>query len=383
MSTVETNSDSGVNVLITTYPQNGSRNVGDALISDSAVKLIRYRVPEYDPMIVFRESSLDHIQGNVRTILAPGFSVNDKVYPNLFKLYDDIGRLPEAFFPVGCSFQHLVPLEQTYVNHEYSEETLSFLRSVARRSGPLPCRDLLTVEMLKRNKIPAFYCGDLALYDDTMIGTHFSPPTDIKSVVFTIQHKPKFAQQSFAMLDLIKSEFPKATLYVAHHSRINEYSRTISEYATKIGFVEKDLSGSAQNLDFYDEVDLHIGYRLHGHISFLRRRKPSCLLVEDSRSFGISSTGSLGLGAIFALHADAVTVDQDAPKRLIQFLRRQIALSFEDYREVFTFIDKTYGNIVRPYFDLLCYRMGFGILGLKYSYNCVVALRLNRIHEKL
>lgn len=368
--------------MITTYPQERSRNVGDALISDSAIKLIRHRAPEYDPIFVFRGNSLDTIQGEIRTILAPGFSVNDKVYPDLFRLYDDISRLPDAFFPVGCSFQNPSPTEETYAKYEHSKETVSFLKSITRNSGPLPCRDDLIVEMLKKNKIPAFYCGDLALYDDNMIGTRFSPPTEIKSVAFTIQHNPRFTRQSFEMLDLIRNEFPKSMLYVVHHSRKNMYSRAVSEYAFAIGFIEKDLSGRVQNLDFYDDVDLHIGYRLHGHISFLRRRKPSCLLVEDSRSFGISRTGSLGTGAFLALHSDAVTVDKDTPKRVIQFVRRQAVAGFEDYRELFTFIDKSYKDVVRPYFDLLSYKMGFRKFSLDYLYNCLVAWRLNRFNER-
>nr|WP_298113587.1 hypothetical protein [uncultured Pseudomonas sp.] len=350
----------GLDILVTTYPEQGSRNVGDKLISVSALKLIRYRVPDYDPVMIFREESLERFEKSaVRTILAPGFSVNDGAYPNLFKLYEDIKGLSGIFYPVGCSFQHLVPLKETYENYEYSEETLNFLKTIAQGCGPLPCRDQLIVGMLDRHKVPAFYCGDLALYDDDVVGSEFVPPANIRSVVFTVQHKPKFMQQSFSMLNLIKAEFPDAELYVAHHSKVNKNSQQVSEYAKSIGFVERDLSGDISSLDFYEGIDLHIGYRLHGHISFLRRRKPSCLLIEDSRSFGIANTEHLSVGAFDGHSDDGERVDQNAPKRVIEYVRGQVESSFYDFHRLFNFVDKSYLSCVRPYFDIFSERLGW------------------------
>ncbi|MGE6659867.1 polysaccharide pyruvyl transferase family protein [Pseudomonas sp. NPDC077408] len=357
-------SKTGLDVLLTTYPEQGSRNVGDKLISASAIKLIRYRVKDYDPVMVFREEPLERFDNiSLRTILAPGFSVNDATYPTLFRLYENIQNLPDTFFPVGCSFQHLVPKKDTYDQYNYSDTTLSIFESIVERSGPLPCRDELIVKMLNRNGVPAFYCGDLALYDDDVIGSKFVPPTTIKSLVFTVQHKPKYMQQSFAMLDLIKKEFPAASLYVVHHSKINKYSKQVSEYAKSVGFIEKDLSGEVSNLEFYDKIDLHIGYRLHGHISFLRRRKPSCLLIEDSRSFGVANTEGLNYGAFNALKNDGVNVDEEAPAKLIQYVKKQVENGFKDYLHVFRFIDKSYRSVVRPYFDQLACKLGWN----KYS----------------
>ena len=44
-------------ILITTFPQNGSRNVGDGLITESAIQLVRHRLPSYEPEIIFRMDS--------------------------------------------------------------------------------------------------------------------------------------------------------------------------------------------------------------------------------------------------------------------------------------------------------------------------------------
>lgn len=356
----------GLDILLTTYPASGSKNVGDKFITESAIKLVRLRVPSYDPLIIFREDPLDQYEKkSVRTILAPGFSVKDGTYPDIFCLYKNLSNLPDDFYPVGCSFQHWIPQLKTYENYEYTERTLEFLRLIVRRSGAIPCRDLLIVELLNRNNVPAFYCGDLVLYDHDVIGSRFTPPESIRSLVFTIQHKPKFSKQSFEMLDLIRSEFPGATLYVAYHSEVNQKSEEVAGYAKSLGYIEIDMSGRVESLSLYDEIDLHIGYRLHGHISFLRKRKPSLLLIEDARSFGIANTGPLSVGTFDAVTMDGTSVDAGAPQRVIEYARVQVRNGFEDYFETFCYIDKTYSTVVRPYFDEFASRLGWRRYGLR------------------
>ena len=118
-----------LDILLTTYPEHGSRNVGDRLITDSALKLIRRRIPDYNPVMIFREEALERFdKRKVRSILAPGFSINDASYPKLFKLYENLDGVSKLFHPIGCSFQHLVPRKDTYNEYVYSDETLNFLR---------------------------------------------------------------------------------------------------------------------------------------------------------------------------------------------------------------------------------------------------------------
>lgn len=350
-----------LDILLTTYPEHGSRNVGDRLITDSALKLIRRRIPDYNPVMIFREEALERFdKRKVRSILAPGFSINDASYPKLFKLYENLDGVSKLFHPIGCSFQHLVPRKDTYNEYVYSDETLNFLRDVAAGTGPLPCRDQLIVDMLRKHHVPAFYCGDLALYDEGVIGSEFSPPEKIRSIAFTVQHKPKFIPQSFEILRLIKAEFPEAELYVVHHSQVNKNSQQVSDYAKSIGYSERDLSGEVSNLDLYNNVDLHIGYRLHGHISFLRRRKPSFLLIEDSRSFGIARTGCLDVGTFCAMDESGIEVCPNVPRQLIDYVGSQVEAGFSEYQQVFNFIDKSFKYVAKPYFDALPSRLTTG-----------------------
>lgn len=338
------------NLLLTTYPGHKSMNVGDNLISHLAIELITSRNPDFKPVITFREQNLDHYSdGSVRNIIAPGFSISDGVYPKLFSLYSDLDRLPN-FYPIGCSFQHTIPSRSSFESYIYSKKTLSFLHFIASRYGALPCRDQLIVELLQRYDTRSVYSGDLALYDDDKVNTVFYPPKEINAVVFTIQHNNRYEQQSFQLLNMIKNEFPKARCYVAFHSIAGPNPKKIAEFAVELGFSELHLYGDVRNLTIYDNIDLHIGYRLHGHIAFLRRRKPSILMVEDARSYGLAHTQGTDVGCFEALSLDTLEADLKAPTRAMGFLREQIQEGFSEYQRAFLFIDKTYNNFVEPYF---------------------------------
>lgn len=367
-----------IDILLTTFPSQGTGNVGDQLITESAIKLVRYRVPAYNPEIVFRETSLEpYPKEGVRTILAPGFSVTDGVYPSKFRLYEDLGAIEKKVFPVGCSFQHWLPLRSTYDTYSYSDKTIAFLKRLAANDRGLPCRDVMISKMLNSRGVPANYCGDLALYDDEIIGTRFEPPKTVESIAVTIQHKRKFLGQSKKLLNLLRRDFSGANLYIVHHSVPTDSSKVVAEYAKSIGFQEKDLSGDAENLRFYDSIDLHIGYRLHGHIAFLRRRKPSVLIVEDARSYGIAQSGALDVGTFSGVLDDGTTVDKDAPGKAVKFLRLQQKKEFAEYRKTFKFIDDSYRESVRPYFDRFARRIGWSKLSKQYL-RSIFSIRLKQ-----
>jgi len=343
-------------ILLTTFPGHKSRNVGDNLISRSAIELVRSRFPAYDPDIVFREHSLDgYNPKDVRSIMAPGFSVSNDTYPTLFSLYSDLSKL-HSFFPVGCSFQHPIPTQESFDNYTFNASTLKVLSHISALCGRIPCRDQLIEGLLSRHGIPAVYCGDVALFDQTVIDTIFTPPSEINSLVFTICNNPiRFGKQSEALLLLISERFPDAKKYVAHHSRPVTASAEISDFAENLGFSKLHLYGDAVNLASYDSIDLHVGYRLHGHISFLRRRKPSLLFIEDARAFGFANSGSFATGCFEALSADNERgVRSEAPLAAMEFLDDEIKREFASYSSVFDSIDDIYKNVLSPRFDEFC-----------------------------
>lgn len=59
-----------------------------------------------------------------------------------------------------------------------------------------------------------------------------------------------------------------------------------------------DLSFSYENYRIYNNVEFHVGFRVHAHLYFLSRRYPSLLIHEDGRGRSISETlGIYGVDA--------------------------------------------------------------------------------------
>jgi len=344
-------------LLITTYPGHKSQNVGDNLISHSAMELVRSRCLSYNPEIIFREDSLDaYVHSPARTILAPGFSVSNGTYPKLFRLFSDLNDL-DKFSPIGCSFQHPVPCHDSFDSYCFDESTLNFLRRVADLCGDdgIPCRDMLIENLLQSHGVNSYYCGDLGLFEEKFVGSDFIPPSNIRSIVFTIQHHhSRFDEQARILLALLEKRFQGCRKFIAFHSKPGKLSEALAQYAGSLGFETLHMHGDVSNLSLYESIDLHVGYRLHGHITFLRKRKPSVLLIEDCRSFGFSNSGDFGVGCFDALNCQTMLGFSETPFRVMDYLERQISAGFVDYGSTFDLIDKTYLTAVSPFFDRFC-----------------------------
>jgi len=346
------------NILLTTFPAHKSRNVGDDLITKSTIGLIKRKLPAFDPVILFREKSLDGFTKRVtHNVIAPGFSVSNNTYPELYKLFHDLDRI-KHLFAIGCSYQHVDASEAVFLDLPMDRTTHEFLERMASNHGPFHCRDDLIVGRLTCNGIPAVYSGDMALFDPDMLHRALKvPPKDNPRIAISLQHSVTYLEQSIELIKTIKKRFPNSDIFVTLHSARNPLLSVIESRAKQLGVHSIHLHGSCDGLDAYKDIDLHIGYRLHGHIHFLRSRKPSILLVEDARSFGFSKTPGTAHGCIQASLGEYGQADDEAIPRLMAFLETQIDTSYSQYDRVLDFIDKTYVETVAPYIDDLAAKL--------------------------
>ena len=121
------------------------------------------------------------------------------------------------------------------------------------------------------------------------IGKEMKVAKNIKSVVFTTPYKPLYQKQALDVIRMISKKFPDAQKICSMHAGLDtiKTDRNIADYAQELGFEIRDVSSDVQKIHFYQSCDLHIGYRCHGHIMFLRNRIPSILINEDGRGRGI------------------------------------------------------------------------------------------------
>lgn len=95
----------------------------------------------------------------------------------------------------------------------------------------------------------------------------------------------------------------------------------------------RDVSGDVNKLDFYQDCDLHIGYRVHAHLYFISQRTPSILINEDGRGLGMGV--SLGL-PVFDVN------EKDLIDRIQKQLKVYLDEQFESFNTTFSFIDSTF-----------------------------------------
>ncbi|CAG21084.1 polysaccharide pyruvyl transferase family protein [Photobacterium profundum] len=346
------------NLIVTTYPEHASKNVGDAMITEAYIKLIYKYNNNFKYEKVFREEELENIEmGTIENILLPGFSVVPNTYDENYKLFSDGEKINSYNFqPFGCSYQDIRHDEHAFKGDNYDQKSIQFFKNIAEKNGPIPCRDQLITSMLESVGIPAYYCGDLVLFDPEVINIPFKPNYSIKKVAFTVQHNRKYINQSLDLLEKVHAYFGKdIELTVTFHSNENEVTDTVKKKATELGIPCKLLAGDSINLSFYDEFDFHIGYRLHGHISFLRRRKPSILIMEDTRAFGFGNTKGTDVGCFYG--SKDGEPDKSVPQDVINYIEEHNKNGFIVFREVFNWIDTTYIRTVEPYFKALAKRV--------------------------
>ena len=113
-------------------------------------------------------------------------------------------------------------------------------------------------------------------YDLPSIGKPFKKPETVKRIVFTTAADPKLIGQTVALIKILKKNFPRAEIIMTYHRGIlpDEHTTiraTIGYLAMALGakFVKfnvkiKDVAYDLRKLDFYDDCDFHLGYRVHG-----------------------------------------------------------------------------------------------------------------------
>ena len=342
----ELRSKKAENIILTTYPEKSSRNVGDAMITASFIKLMESYI-DFEFVVIYRETPLEYLDLTyVKNIFLPGMSLSPGTYPTNYKFFENLDNLDKYnLYPVGCSFQSRYDDDNAY-EAVYTDLDRKVFSKISGEEHPLLCRDKKMVGLLNKNDVPGQYFGDLVLYDSDYYGKK-NIPKEIKNIAFSVQHNPKYNLQAIAFLTQLREYFTSnVNIYITFHSESNANTDAFIKMSKNIKGIEyKNLSGPASNLDFYDGMDVHFGYRLHGHISFLRRRKPSVLLVEDIRAYGISCVENINYGMHLAMGGKT---DEDFVERVLKSFFIDIESGFENYKNVSKQIDSDYEKIVLP-----------------------------------
>lgn len=384
--------------LLTTYPPRGSRNVGDKLIEESIKQLINHVKGKTDFLVFFREDDLtDHLDeiNKTKAILFTLPIRDTPLWPKTLRLTNDLSNIKVPMIPIGSTYNIYPGDHLTRENINYSDETKEFLYYLADQVEQFSCREYFTNSILKKIGIKnTVMTGDPSWYEINKLGIPMSRPDKIESLVFSPPLSPFYLNQAKDIIKLLGNIFPNAKKYCAFHTadsdtfknaesensfamskEVTHKNMEIGKYAEEFGFEKKYVFGELDNLNFYHECDLHIGYECHAHIYFLRHRCPSILIIEDARGVGFKYTlgGSAFEGFERCSNNSVYTTQKTitsgyctslreysmAPEnlrlvsQLQQFIEEELENKFRRIAGIASVIDDTYLTSMKPFLESL------------------------------
>lgn len=280
-------------VVVSTYPESGSKNIGDQLITNALVESIRYRKgADVDIKIIWREANWNDVKSDfivadviIFACLAIRPHMDSKEYPYLSELL--ALNLPLAVISAGTAL-NVSSTSKTLFDY-VSEDTKYLLKELAKQTIFFSTRGYLTQTFCKKiGMCNTHFSGDIAFFNENKEIKRFPNNKNIKKIVISDPHYASDYLSSFNILvEGIKGLFPGAQIVIALHGN----DQTILNYA-----IEKNIryecifENKNEGLSIYDKADLHVGYRVHAHVSSLKRGMYSYLLEQDGRGcdYGLS-----------------------------------------------------------------------------------------------
>lgn len=270
-------------VLVTTYPAHATKNIGDHLITNSLVEILK-DIVDCNINLVWRGASWESVRDVVLSadhVFFAGFAIRrslaEKQHPFMRQLIKS--EIPFSVISAGTSFQLNV---DKLGFDRYDESTIALLKEIDKKAHVFSSRGALTHRFLKyagcQNVI---HGGDVAFYQKDRPSRFFDGSKPVKSVVISDPHRPEAFSSSFVFLAReVRKLFPHASLKVVIHSEGSEVVQICKAEGLDFDEIYKRPESG---LDIYQECDVHIGYRVHGHVSALKNGKISYLLEQDGR----------------------------------------------------------------------------------------------------
>lgn len=284
------------------------RNVGDYLISYRAHDLLRRFVDE-DVVDLNRfhlpPDFYDIINRSRALFLCGGPAYRDRVYPNVYNL--DLDRIHVPVIPYGLGWK--APAGVRPDDFSFTPQSQDFIKRIHAGIPGSSVRDALTLQVIQNLGIQnVTMTGCPSLYDLDCMDKIFLFKDDIDTLV--LSGPAAVDGHVMAMTSYLARRFPRARKILAlHHGYYPNLSREgvvrgikyvqLAGMAKWYGYEIADLHADLPRMtDVYNRADLHVGYRVHGHLYCLSQRIPSFLISEDARGVGQAQTW--GMASIFS-----------------------------------------------------------------------------------
>lgn len=301
------------------------KNAGDYLIEKRTRELLTYFIPDvtinsyHRNEVVEIKDKLNKADAVVFTG-GPIYMKSLKGYlPNLEMENTKIMIVGGGWYGMGSGSQ------QTY-NYNFDSDTLKFFKCVDECGYGLGCRDLYSEKVLRHAGLknvyltgcPAWYylpkIHEIRLFHetDTISSIAVSDPAYSINDNLAIQ-----------LVEYLKNKFASARIKFVFHRDSSENSK-LMKFLSLNNIEVIDISGGFSGFSIYDNVDLHIGFRVHAHLYNLSMRNRSILIEEDGRGTGANET--LGLPSLKAYN-DAVQLKYN----VLNKIKKQVSFGINRY----------------------------------------------------
>lgn len=287
-------------------------NGGDHLIAKKLLEVLENELPNLE--IVFNDGSkeltTDYVNSFDKLIIGGGPIFENRIFNyEAFPILKIISNIEIPVSIIGSGWFGKSGHSDDIFSYKFNNDAVTVFNKVIETGGVLAGRDYLTTRVLKNNGFKnAIMTGCPVWYDyDFVNSTEINKNVDksIKKIIISdpgitkeVEQQKIKAEQAIEVIKTVRGEFPNANIeFTFNNGIITKYSTEcnvkIKEYLEEKNIKYHDLSNDWKGFQVYDDIDLHIGYRVHSHIYTLSKRIPSILIEEDARGYGVNH--ALGL----------------------------------------------------------------------------------------
>ncbi len=352
-------------------------NGGDFLIYDRIMHALRTAWPEADIVLNLKNDgqfAIEELNTYHAVVTGGGGAQYAEPYVRTSFFFRHFEEIKVPIHYMGTGLYGADGEDSTLYEYPYSDEMIEYFNQVVERGGQLATRDWVVDTIFRNSGIRgAVMAGCPAWYDMEMLER---PETDdvfkrpfagraIRKVAVSNHGLTKNAQdhgkkltQMITLITFLKERFPGAGIfltfndgYITKYSK--DYNLALRDWAQAHGVKCVDLSGDAAKFEALDEIDLHIGFRVHTHIYCISRMIPSLLIEEDIRGFGMNETLHLPHITAYAEHSkpDNFVANPYLTAQLAVLTQQMRQQDRIDYAEVFRIIRKCYQTGMRTWLE--------------------------------
>lgn len=327
--------------IVSTYRNRGTRNIGDRLIAHSLRKILDDNYgKELSVSTVFRAAEWDEVEPELSKadhIIFACVPIRSKFEERIIPYARRIinGSTPYSVLAAGTDMP--VKDDGNFLT-SIDEESITIVRELGRGAKKFTTRGILSQAFCHGIGIEnSVYEGDVAFYYPETYGLDFTAPSKISRIVISDPHRtPSYLESLKCLIDGAAELLPKAKVTVALHGQNDETEKFCRENGIDVESIYKEPDNG---LSIYDRCDLHVGYRVHAHVSALSRRVPSYLLEQDGRGadYGLSLSRKVSVPHFLQrFHKSETSTNPRgstaAPQQILSIIAHDMTTEFDRFR---------------------------------------------------